>query len=456
MYSDEGISGTNTARREGFNRMIGDALAGKIDLIVTKSVSRFARNTVDSLTTVRKLKEKGIEIYFEKENIYTLDSKGELLITIMSSLAQEESRSISENTTWGRRKQFADGKGSVAFSHFLGYDRGPDGGFVINEKEAETVRLIYDLFLAGKSAYWIAKELTRRGLKTPTGKDKWCASSIMSILTNEKYKGDLLLQKSYTADFLTHKSVRNDGQIPQYYVEGHHEAIIPPETFDFVQDEVEKRKKVKYFSGDPFSGRIRCGCCGGYYGLKVWHSNDKYRREIYRCNNKYKADVRCSSPGILPERIRQALVAAVNALVENKDELIANIHLVAETLCDCVELEQEQAALSEELAKIERLADRLISENSRTAIDQEEYNESYNSLLKRYEDTKAKYEQAVQAIEDRKVRRMQILRFAEELEKQEPIKEYDDNLWNSLVEYITVYGKDDILVTFRNGTEIQG
>ena len=138
MYSDEGISGTNTAWREGFNRMIADALAGKIDLIVTKSVSRFARNTVDSLTTVRKLKEKGIEIYFEKENIYTLDSKGELLITIMSSLAQEESRSISENTTWGRRKQFADGKGSVAFSHFLGYDRGPDGGFVINEKEAET------------------------------------------------------------------------------------------------------------------------------------------------------------------------------------------------------------------------------------------------------------------------------------------------------------------------------
>ena len=190
--------------------------------------------------------------------------------------------------------------------------------------------------------------------------------------------------------------------------------------------------------------------------LKVWHSNDKYRREIYRCNNKYKTDVRCANPGILPERIRQALVAAVNALVENKDELITNIHLVAETLCDCTELEQEQTALLEELAKIERLADRLISENSRTAIDQEEYNESYNSLLKRYEETKAKYEQTVQVIEDRKARRIQILRFAEEFKEQEPIKEYDESLWNSLVECVTIYGKDDIRVTFRDGTEVQG
>ena len=190
--------------------------------------------------------------------------------------------------------------------------------------------------------------------------------------------------------------------------------------------------------------------------LKVWHSNDKYRREIYRCNNKYKTDVRCANPGILPERIRQALVAAVNALVENKDELIANIHLVAETLCDCTQQEQELAALQEELTQIERLADRLISENSRTAIDQEEYNERYNSLLKRYEDTKAKYEQTVKAMEDRKARRIQILRFAEELKTQMSIKEYDESLWNSLIECVTIYGKDDIRVTFRDGTEVRG
>lgn len=151
VYSDEGISATSTKKREGFNRMIKDALGGKIDLIITKSVSRFARNTVDTLTTVRKLKEKGVEVYFENENIYTLDSKGELLITIISSLAQEESRSISENVTWGQRKRFADGKVSLPYKQFLGYEKGEDGLPKIVEKEAKVVRLIYKLFLEGKT-----------------------------------------------------------------------------------------------------------------------------------------------------------------------------------------------------------------------------------------------------------------------------------------------------------------
>ena len=182
VYTDEGISGTNTKKREGFKRMVEDALDGKIDLIVTKSVSRFARNTVDSLTTVRQLKEKGIEIYFEKENIWTLDSKGELLITIMSSLAQEESRSISENVTWGQRKRFSDGKVSVPFGHFLGYDRGEDGNLVLNEKEAVIVRRIFALFLEGYSPYKIAKPLTAEGILSPGKKAKWNAATVRRML----------------------------------------------------------------------------------------------------------------------------------------------------------------------------------------------------------------------------------------------------------------------------------
>lgn len=205
LYSDEGISATSTKHREGFNRMIEDALAGKIDLIITKSVSRFARNTVDSLSTIRKLKENGTECYFEKENIWTFDSKGELLITIMSSLAQEESRSISENCTWGMRKRFADGKVSVPFGRFLGYDRGENGNLVINEEQAKIVRKIYGLFLQGKSPYVIAKQLTAEGIPTPGGKKVWGKAVVQSILTNEKYKGDALLQKVYTTDFLTKK-----------------------------------------------------------------------------------------------------------------------------------------------------------------------------------------------------------------------------------------------------------
>jgi site-specific DNA recombinase len=222
VYADEGITGTNTKDRVEFKAMINDALDGKIDLIITKSVSRFARNTVDTLTTVRKLKEKNIEVWFEKENIQTLDSKGELLITIMSSLAQEESRSISENCTWGQRKRFADGKVTVPFSRFLGYDRGEDGNLIINPEEAKSVKLLYALFLEGRSCYGVAKELTARGIKTPGGKDKWSAQSVKSILTNEKYKGDALLQKSFTVDFLTKKKKKNEGEIPQYYVKNNH------------------------------------------------------------------------------------------------------------------------------------------------------------------------------------------------------------------------------------------
>ena len=216
VYSDEGISATSTKKRDGFNRMIADALEGKIDLIITKSVSRFARNTVDTLTTVRQLKEKGVEVYFEKENIYTLDSKGELLITIMSSLAQEESRSISENVTWGQRKRFADGKVSLPYSRFLGYDRSEDGLPQINEEEAKIVQLIYRLFLEGQTPHSIARYLTKQGITSPGGKKIWQSGTIRNILTNEKYKGDALLQKKYTVDFLTKKQKVNEGEVPQY------------------------------------------------------------------------------------------------------------------------------------------------------------------------------------------------------------------------------------------------
>ena len=211
VYTDEGISATNTRHRDGFNHMISDALAGKIDLIVTKSVSRFARNTVDSLSTIRKLKENHIEVYFEKENIWTFDSKGELLLTIMSSLAQEESRSISENVTWGQRKRFADGKVSLPYKQFLGYEKGPDGIPVIVEEEAKIVRRIFSLFMAGKTPYLIAKTLTADGIPTPAGKSKWGTTTVASILTNEKYKGAALLQKKFTIDFLDKKMKVNEG-----------------------------------------------------------------------------------------------------------------------------------------------------------------------------------------------------------------------------------------------------
>lgn len=309
VYTDEGISGTSTAHREGFRQMISDAMAGKIDLIITKSVSRFARNTVDSLTTIRQLKEHKVECYFEKENIRTFDSKGELLLTIMASLAQEESRSISENCVWGQRKRFADGKVTVPFSRFLGYDRGEDGNLVVNRKEAELVREIYQMFLDGVSPYSIAKRLTERKIPSPGGKDRWYKGTIINILSNEKYKGDALLQKVYTTDYLTKRKKLNAGEVPQYYVEGNHEAIIPEDIFERAQAELERRRKSDKPSAADFLPRIICGSCGRAYSAKVWHSTNRYKRTIWQCENKD-----CNTPHLVEEEIRLIFVRAVRQI----------------------------------------------------------------------------------------------------------------------------------------------
>jgi len=456
IYTDDGISATSTKRREGFKAMIADALAGKIDLIVTKSVSRFARNTVDSLSTIRQLKENGTECYFEKENIWTFDAKGELLITIMSSLAQEESRSISENTTWGRRKRFADGKASVAYKRFLGYDRGPNGGFVVNKEQAKTVQLIYSLFLEGLTCHAIAKELTARHLPTPAGKEVWNQGTVRSILTNEKYKGDALLQKEFTVDFLQKKMKKNEGEVPQYYVEGNHEPIIDPDTFDYVQAEMARRSKgrQRYSGVSMFSSKIKCGECGCWYGTKVWHSNDKYRRVIYQCNHKYKGDKKCSTPHVTEDEVKAVFVQAVNILLSERDELIANVQTIIAMLCGNAELEKRQAELHSELEVIVELTERCVNENARVALDQDEYTERYNSLVERYEKTKAQYDEATEAIADNAARKKQMEQFIASIESQQPITEFDEETWTSLVDFVTVYSEKDIRVTFRDGTEI--
>ena len=366
VYTDEGISGCSTAKREGFRQMIADALAGRIDLIITKSISRFARNTVDSLTTIRKLKEHNVECYFEKESIWTFDGCGELLITIMSSLSQEESRSISENVTWGHRKRMADGKVSVAYSRFLGYDRGADGKMVINPEQAETVRLIYRLFLEGMTPHSIAKHLTENGISTPTGKNKWSAETVRRILTNEKYKGDALLQKYFTTDFLTKKIRRNEGQIPQYYVEGDHEAIIEPAVFDMVQQELEQRRRStsRYSGVSIFSSKVKCGQCGCWFGSKVWHStSEKYRKVIYRCNHKYGKQ-HCTTPHITEEEIKTTFLNALNLLLKNRDELTANVDLICRMTCDTSELEAEKKKLGEEMSLLANMVQTTMLENA--------------------------------------------------------------------------------------------
>lgn len=457
VYTDEGISATNTKKRDGFNRMIQDALDGKIDLIVTKSVSRFARNTVDSLTTVRKLKEKGVEVYFQKENIYTLDSKGELLITIMSSLAQEESRSISENVTWGQRKRFADGKVSLPYRQFLGYRKGADGLPEIVPEQAEIVRRIYRAFMHGKTVGAIARELTADGIPTPGGKVKWQSSTVESILRNEKYRGDARLQKKFTVDFLQKKMKVNEGEVPQYYVENSHPAIVEPEEWDLVQAEFTRRKELgkRYSSSSIFSSMIFCGDCGAMYGSKVWHSTDKYRRTIWQCNDIFKGEHCCTTPHLYEEDIKVLFLRAFSKLMDARKHVLDDCRLVQNTLCDCADLDTEQATLVEEMDILSEVIRHCVEENTVKVQNQAEYYERYDRHAQKYDKLKKCYE-AIEAERQRRKEQSDLLRaFISTIHEQEQMPiEFTDDLWLATVDRMTVNADETVVLAFKNGTKI--
>ena len=459
MYSDEGISATSTKHREGFNKMVEDALAGKIDLIITKSVSRFARNTVDSLTTVRKLKERGIEIYFEKENIWTLDAKGELLITIMSSLAQEESRSISENTTWGHRKRFADGKWSVAYSRFLGYTKNAAGEVVIVPEEAETVREIYRLFLEGLSYRAIAKQLEIEGKKTATGKDRWHSDVVQSILMNEKYAGNAICQKYYTTDFLTKKIKPNEGELPQYFVEGDHPAIIEPNTFDLVQAGIEQRTGKKTGGLTIFSSRIICGQCGGIYGPKVWHSNESCRKVIWRCNHKYgehgREGTSCETPHLTEKEIKTVFLRAMDSIKDEKEEIIANTEELIQMTTDTKDLRERLSAVSDKLTVLAEKMNIVIARNMSEALDQSEYNRAFIKMEDEEAKLQAEHDELSKKIADLNAKRVVMKNFVETFDAVDNIDFFDDGIWGSLVDTLTVNSRTDMVLKLKGGLEIK-
>ena len=443
VYTDEGVTGCNTAHREGFKKMVDDALAGKIDLIITKSVSRFARNTVDSLTTIRKLKDNKVECYFEKENIWTFDSKGELLITIMSSLAQEESRSISENVTWGQRKRFADGKVSLPYAHFLGYRKGENGLPEIVPEEAEIVRYIYQRFIDGLTPYKIANELTAQGIPTPCGKEKWSASTVKSILTNEKYKGDALLQKKFTVDFLTKKQQINEGQVPQYYVENSHPAIITPEEFDFVQSEFQKRCVKPYSSTSIYAAKIICGDCGSYFGAKVWHSNSKYRRVIYQCNSKFKGSHFCTTPHLYEPEIQEKFLQAFAQYFSQKDVVIKNCQFALNHL---KKQESRKAELQDEFVAVNEKLKEYIQHGG----------ENFDALNAKYEELSAQLDAEEAAEFDRKRRIAKMQKILQTLKKTDSVLEtFDESVWNAVLENLTVFHDGSLVFLFRDGTEIK-
>ena len=456
VYTDEGISGTNTKKRDGFNEMIADALAGKISLILTKSVSRFARNTVDSLTTIRTLKAHGVEVFFEKENIWTFDSKGELLLTIMSSLAQEESRSISENITWGKRKQFADGKVSLPYKQFLGYRKGANGLPEIVPEEAEIVRLIYRMFIDGKTPCYIAKHLTEKGIPTPGRKKTWQVSTVESILTNEKYKGDARLQKRFTTDYLTKTMKVNEGEVPQYYVENSHPAIIAPAEWAIVQGEFRRRKEAnkRTMCQSPFSGKVFCGDCGEQFGPKVWHSNSQYRRVIWQCNHKFKGNEKCATPHLTEDALKDYTIVALSLLMKNREALFEDGRLIRAALTDYTEIDAELQKLTKELEIVAHMIENTIATNAITALDQLEYAKTYESLTERYGALQKRYTALAKQRADKEYKADVLSGFLFELGELELLDtEWKDSRFHAIIERITVHNDGRLVFTFRNGSE---
>ena len=460
VYADEGLSGTNTKRRPEFNRMISDALAGKIDLIITKSISRFARNTLDTISFVRKLKDKGVEVFFEKENLWTLDPKSELILTIMASIAQEESRSISQNVTWGKRASFQQGKVSFAYKRFLGYKK-ENNKIVIDEGEPVIVKLIYRMFLVeGKSITGIANHLTKLNVKTPSGKStKWTKNTLNSILTNEKYKGDALLQKSYTEDYLSQKLVKNTGQIPQYYVENNHPAIIDRDTWESVQIELARRDELgaKYSSNDIFASKLVCEDCGGFYGQKKWHSNTKYSRFIHQCNRKFeKGKDKCMTPNLTDSEIKHKFIEAYNITMQDKKRIIDDTNAMIALLTDTTQLDNQIDDLYDEMVVTTELINKLIKDNSKSNMDQDEYDKKYMELTKRYEQAKNRQEELIDARTNKKAQELNMKTFVANLSKSEDkIAEWNESIWMLLVKSAIVHRDKSITFKLNNGKEIR-
>lgn len=292
IFADRGITGTTDNRPE-FQRMINKARNGEIDLIITKSISRFARNTSVMLETVRELKTLNVEVRFEKENINTLSGDGELMLTILSSFAEEESKNISENTKWSMKKKFQRGELVINTKLFLGYDKDEFGDLVVNREEAKIVHRIFTDYLAGKGVFTIARELNDKGVPTIKG-GLWQESTILQILKNEKYKGDAHLQKYYTPDYLMNRSFKNNGEVDSYYIEGNHPPIVSKEMWEKVQEEIIRRAeekgniegdRVKYTNRYPLTGMLFCSKCGFSLRRRTWNSKHSCKKIVWQCSN---------------------------------------------------------------------------------------------------------------------------------------------------------------------------
>lgn len=469
IFADEGISGTSLKKRQEFNRMIEACKRGRIDMILTKSLSRFSRNTVDCLETVRMLKSNGIGVIFEKENINTLTETSEFLITLFSGFAQAESESLSKNVTWGKQKSMEAGNVPMQYSKMIGYRKGLDGKPEIVPEEAALVRRIYKMYLDGSSLVQITKTLIDERIPTATGIGRWSPQVVRNILTNEKYIGDALLQKTYITDCISKRVKKNCGERPMYYVENHHAAIIPKEVFGRVREEMTRRsskRKVmqktgkteqgKYSSKYALTERLVCGECGTPYKRVTWTAKNGKKHIVWRCISRLEFGKRyChNSPSVDEGKLHAAVVAALNTYADQQEaaraaqEFAQAVQNLNDAFTNLIGLKQR---LHDITAEQDKLVDLVLMnmEDAKLTARLKAVTEEKDQLRRQIESLQADSEQ--QAADQKR---------AKELEAwlaQHPsgFSEYSDALTRKFIEKITVLDKEMIRVRFRDGGELE-
>lgn len=473
IFPDEGITGTNMKKRDEFKKMIALCRKGKIDMILCKSVSRFARNTVDCLDTVRELKARGIAVFFEKENINTMLQQSEFIITLYSGFAQAESESISANVRWGKRKSMQDGK--VIFRHdkLLGYhkEKGKDSKLEVVPEEAATVRRIYKSYLAGYSLGRIVDELMADDVPTAKGVQGWSRQIVQNILTNERYIGDALLQKTYVTDCLSKKSKKNNGELPQYYVTGSHEGIVSRELYNRVQEEMARRankravaqkntktERGKFSSKYALTDRLVCGECGTPYRRCTWVRNG-VKRVVWRCISRLEFGTKyCkASPTIDEDKLHAAILRSVSRLAENKDDIVNTLRQGIRTAfcgkvdeaADVVSIQRRLNALEGEVTKLMELA-----------LEADGNIEAYGDRFKEAADEQAALKAKLRelelqqtAIENADARLQEVIGIIQNM----PIRmyKYDDTLTGLIVNRIMVQNAGSIRIWFDCGIDME-
>lgn len=466
IFADEGITGTSTKKRDDFNRMIRKCRQKKIDLILTKSMSRFARNTLDSLKYIRALKELGIGIIFEKENINTLEMDTELIITFMSAFAQSESESISANVRWGKRQAMKEGKTSVNFKKLYGYFMDSEGNPRVDSDQAEVIRGIYNRYLQGASLRMIRQELEAEGIPNPAGREKWGIDQIRNILSNEKYCGDVLMQKTFIQDCISKKVVKNTGQLPMYLIQNNHTAIVSREVYQAVQAEKARRSataspstktsttgRTCYASKFALSERLVCGECGTQYRRCTWKRNGK-TRIVWRCVSRldYGTKYCHQSPTMDEEPLQRAIMAAISSVMAPKEKI--NGLITDAALEETGKLPNSAMTLGDinrRLEKLEAEFDTLFNQSGGIDKNTVRFREIANEMSA----LKEQREKISAQFRNNEAAQKHVHTIAAVLDQEDHrITQWDEEMIRQLVHTVKVISTDHIRVYLNDGTEI--